>query len=377
MGRSLRCHGAPHSPSLFRGVGPFSASPPPRHTICTGASGAAGVVLGLAAGAWSQHQRHARIHGSQHGTSKANNNISLQSAANSLQASPELMGNLRRAISQQDGDAVQRVLKGLKAQGRLPLFSSYPRQLPSGRQVSLRDLQSVGIDASEGLLQQPNTYGPALGLVLLLSLVAASCSALFRGSPLGPVLTVAFLLAAFATIAVAATNPEMVYERIGIGPEELERRTVHESAHFLVGYLLGAPVRSYAVGGSSGPQVEFDEETGPLSGFRESKSALDVLCVVACSGIAGEALVYKNAQGGGADLRILDQVLDGRIGEEVGGPDQKMDYTRWGVFYAASMLRAHRASWEALQRAMSDGADISDCLDAIEAAGIPVAETRR
>ena len=45
--------------------------------------------------------------------------------------------------------------------------------------------------------------------------------------------------------------------------------------------------------------------------------------------------------------------------------------TRWAVWQAASMLKKHAESFDALTEKMSQGATVAECLQAIEAAPEP------
>lgn len=265
--------------------------------------------------------------------------------------------------------AAQSELLALKSAGVISLFASYPRRLPSGRQVTLMDLQSVGIRSPEQLVQEADALLPAVGIALFLSLAAAGASILLRSSAAGFWVTTVLLLAAFGALWVGAFSPQLLPGAL-LDPEEQQRATAHEAAHFLVGHLLGVPIRSYSVDTQGRPAVEFDDRTGPLASTATSRPSLDAFCVVACAGIAGEGMLWEGSRGGAADLRALGLAIsNGRAGAELGPIAEQLNFTRWGVFYAASMLSAHRASWDALRRAMDEGADLCECIRVVESAG--------
>lgn len=271
---------------------------------------------------------------------------------------------LSQAIASQDTDAVQKELLNLKAVGDAKLFASYPRNLPSGRKVSLFDLKSMGILAPSAMVQQQDTAGPAIIIAAFLAIGAAIASVSLQGQSISFFVTILLLAGALGAITVGSFAPDLLPK----DPEEQKRATTHEAGHFLVGYLLGAPIRDYSIDASGKPSVEFNDKLGPLADYCTSRTALDYFCVVACGGIAGEGLRWEGSLGGAADLKALAQAIDSPAGGELLDPDAMMGYTRWGVFYAASMLRAHKDSWDALIEAMEKGADVGGCIEAIEKA---------
>lgn len=66
-----------------------------------------------------------------------------------------------------------------------------------------------------------------------------------------------------------------------------------------------------------------------------------------------------------ADLMDLQRILM-RSGNKLGDAAQQ-NQTRWAVFTAASLLRKHEAEHKALMAAMEQGANVADCVKAIEA----------
>jgi len=270
-----------------------------------------------------------------------------------------LFDELSETLGRGDGGAAQAVLRGLKDRGAARLFESYPQQLPS-RQVELFDLKQVGIRTPDQLVNQPDNFPTAIALSMFFGLAAV----VFQSA--GFLVTSALLAASLGSIWVSAFAPQLLPK----DAEETERLQAHEAAHFLVGYLLGAPIRNYSVDSAGKPSVEFDDRIGPLAGSSTSRSALDAFCVVACAGIAGEGQLWDSSYGGAADLRALSKALGAGTPSTKGltEPREQLNFTRWGVFYAASMLRANKASWLALKDAMAAGKDLCGCIRALEAA---------
>uniref|UniRef100_A0A7S1SE57 Peptidase M41 domain-containing protein n=1 Tax=Alexandrium catenella TaxID=2925 RepID=A0A7S1SE57_ALECA len=195
--------------------------------------------------------------------------------------------------------------------------------------------------------------------------MALALALLLQGQAVAPWITLALFLASVGAV-VSSLAPSSLPET-GSEFEEQQRAIAHEAAHFLVGYLLGAPVRNYSVDPLGRPSVEFSDRAGPLAGAEFEGGALNAYCAVACAGIAGEGLLWESAQGGAEDLKALAILMErGPAARGLRGEGGEANFTRWGVLRAASLLRANRGSWEALQRAMGEGANISECIQAIE-----------
>jgi len=272
---------------------------------------------------------------------------------------------LRSAAARGDAAAAQCAIEALKESGTVKRFASQVDQLLiPGREITLEDLRTVGIIEPTRLAQEASSSDSELNAALLLAVGGSAAAFLLQGqaetASLAPALGLASLAAAVGVLA-----PQTLSE---VGGSEVQRRaTAHEAAHFLVGYLLGAHIRAYSVDATGTPRVEFDDRTGPLAGANLSEEALGAYCAVACAGIAGEGLLFKGALGGAEDLKALDLLLQqvpsaSRLREA----REQINFTRWGVLRAASMLQANRASWEALQEAMRSGADLCGCVRAIE-----------
>jgi len=272
--------------------------------------------------------------------------------------------DLSQRVKKEDGAAVLESMLSLKEEGQLPLFASYAQNYPSNITVSDVDFRQLGIKSTENLVLESDSLETAVSLAVVFGVAGVIASVV--SAPVWA--TSILLILAVASIAVGSFAPALLNMFKANLPEERNRRVAHEAAHFLVGYLLGAPIRSYSVDEDEGPQVEFDERVGPLAGYTKERDALDAFCVVASSGIAGENMLYEGSRGGAADLRALRNAIERQGGAAFKNTEDKVNFSRWGVYYAASMLKVHRASWDALKEAMSSGRDVSACIQAVERA---------
>merc|ERR1712113_342758 len=111
-------------------------------------------------------------------------------------------------------------------------------------------------------------------------------------------------------LAVGSTAPGLLTFAIDrfslVFPDYRERTCRHEAAHFLIGYLHGAPVARYSLEIRS-QHVQLAQAvlqrklyTGPLE-----DEELDSLAVIAMAGVAAEAMKYDSVIGQTEDLLDL------------------------------------------------------------------------
>ena len=129
---------------------------------------------------------------------------------------------------------------------------------------------------------------------------------------------------------------------------------------------------------------------------RLSSGSLDVYSCVALAGVATEWLRFGHAEGGLADVQMLDRLLQGLrftqvrvVGDEkeqvrvssrplvahalpsvspFSCPQAKADaQVRWAVLNTVTLLRRHEAAHDALAAAMQRGASIGECIALLEA----------
>lgn len=293
-------------------------------------------------------------------------------SASSRDMQTEKFLKLQEASQSSDEGSISIALQSLKAARCIKLFDSYPKRLPA-RQISLQDLKSMGILAPERIQETPDNIVISLGLGFFFGISSLVASSVLSGQAYADAVVSILLALTALSIIVGSFFPQplasLVSKATGFADEE-KRAAAHEAGHFLVGYLLGAPILAYSVAAGK-PAVQFSETSGPMAGFRTERTALDVFCVVSCAGIAGECLLFEGSQGGQQDLDALSKVLkdNGVISNaDLRGEEDQDNFLRWGVFYAASMLRAHPDAWNALREAMLSGDDLAACVQALEAA---------
>jgi hypothetical protein len=157
----------------------------------------------------------------------------------------------------------------------------------------------------------------------------------------------------------------------GFSPEHRDRIIHHEAGHFLAAYLLEIPVTGYTLtaweawrqgqpgqGGVTFEDVELAEQ---LAMGKIGTQKLDRYCTIWMAGMAAEALVFNNAEGGVDDRSKLKQVL-ANLGFSESVSQQKQ---RFYLLQAKNLLQENWSLYQVLVKAMEKRASVGDCQKAI------------
>lgn len=233
------------------------------------------------------------------------------------------------------------------------------------------------------------------------------------------------VLVGYGIADVDAVQSALVMIQRRIFPAYRQRMIQHEAGHFLMGHLLGWPIKGYAAnavknaveffpfadsgkglerarqlgfspsparvdddddddretsnvpffsgdgrGGSdpSPTQLAVDnqpESTWPYRGF--STDDLDRLAVISVAGVCAEILAFGNAEGGVADLNQLRQIF---ASAEVPLSEREVDNRiRFALAFALTQLRRHLGALDALVAVMERGGTVEECIVCIESCG--------
>ena len=157
------------------------------------------------------------------------------------------------------------------------------------------------------------------------------------------------------------------------------RKTViqHEAGHFLVAYLLGMPLQACLLdpwsalkdgrfSGAAGT-VFFDPALGDgMAKGTLRRDTLDRYSVVVLAGIAAEAMVNGQAEGGQADEQALVSLLSSLDGGRAWDLARIQNQARWGASQALLLLREHEEPYKALCAALERGASIGEAITVLE-----------
>ncbi|KAJ4850738.1 hypothetical protein Tsubulata_045542 [Turnera subulata] len=154
------------------------------------------------------------------------------------------------------------------------------------------------------------------------------------------------------------------------------RILVHEAGHLLVAYLMGCPIRGVILDpivamqmgtqGQAGTQFWDEEMNNELAEGRLSGTTFDRYCMVLFAGIAAEALVYGEAEGGENDenlFRSISVLLQPPLSVA-----QMSNQARWSVLQSYNLLKWHKQAHRAAVKALETGNSLSVVIRRIEEA---------
>ncbi|CAH9053984.1 unnamed protein product [Cuscuta europaea] len=159
-------------------------------------------------------------------------------------------------------------------------------------------------------------------------------------------------------------------------PPYRRRILVHEAGHLLVAYLMGCPIRGVildpivamqmGIQGQAGTQFWDEKLENELAEGRLSRTGFDRYCMVLFAGIAAEALVYGEAEGGENDENLFRStciLLDPPLSVA-----QMSNQARWSVMQSYNLLKWHKHAHRAAFQAIEGGQSLSVIIKRIEEA---------
>jgi len=162
-----------------------------------------------------------------------------------------------------------------------------------------------------------------------------------------------FLLAPMAFILLSIVAPGLS-SSLGRREAEVEAKTneriaYHEAGHLLGGYLVGAFIAEYRLGGDNDSAIEIEPS---------SDLGLGGILIVAVSGMVAETLRFGDSKGGAQDLTVAAEAL-----RRAKVPAKSRDgLLRWAVLKALVLLRAHRDELDEVATAMRCSQSVRECI---------------
>ncbi|KAF5728116.1 hypothetical protein HS088_TW21G00259 [Tripterygium wilfordii] len=159
-------------------------------------------------------------------------------------------------------------------------------------------------------------------------------------------------------------------------PPQRRRILVHEAGHLLIAYLMGCPIRGVildpivavqaGIQGQAGTQFWDEKMNSELAEGQLSGTAFDRYCMVLFAGIAAEALVYGEAEGGENDENLFKNICV--LLQPPLSVVQMSNQARWSVLQSYNLLKWHRHAHRAAVKALESGASLSIVIRRIEEA---------
>ncbi|XP_047945256.1 uncharacterized protein LOC125191870 isoform X2 [Salvia hispanica] len=166
------------------------------------------------------------------------------------------------------------------------------------------------------------------------------------------------------------------YRNIVLGESREVTPSVLKSSTGLEAYLMGCPIRGVildpiramqmGIQGQAGTQFWDEKLQHELSEGRLSGSAFDRYCMVLFAGIAAEALIYGEAEGGENDENLFRSICG--LLEPPFTIAQMSNQARWSVLQSYNLLKLHKAAHRAAFIALESGGELSLVIRRIEEA---------
>lgn len=159
-------------------------------------------------------------------------------------------------------------------------------------------------------------------------------------------------------------------------PPNRRRILVHEAGHLLIAYLMGCPIRGVildpivamqvGIQGQAGTQFWDEKMANDLAKGRLDGTAFDRYCMVLFAGIAAEALVYGEAEGGENDENLFRSICV--LLQPPLSIAEMSNQARWSVLQSYNLLKWHRHAHRAAVKALENGGGLSIVIRSIEEA---------
>ncbi|CAK9157173.1 unnamed protein product [Ilex paraguariensis] len=248
----------------------------------------------------------------------------------------------------------------LKDRGLLPNFGKYRNIVLEGP----RDVTPIVLKSSTGLevsKLSPKKWGlSGSSRVVLVGLLAGVSFLLNQGIDIRPNLAATLGLAMIDSIFLGGSCLAQISS---YWPPYKHRILIHEAGHLLIAFLMGCPIRGVildpivamqmGIQGQAGTQFWDEKLQNELAEGRLSGTAFDRYCMVLFAGIAAEALVYGEAEGGENDENLFRSVCV--LLEPPLSKAQMSNQARWSVLQSYNLLKWHKHAHRAAVKALESG----------------------
>ncbi|KDP25068.1 hypothetical protein JCGZ_22603 [Jatropha curcas] len=261
----------------------------------------------------------------------------------------------------------------LKNRGFLPNFGKFSNIVLEGP----RDVTPTVFKSSTGLEVSkfaPKKWGlSGSSSFVLVAFLGGASFLLSQGIDIRPNLAAILGLAFMDSIFLGGTCLAQISS---YWPPYKRRILVHEAGHLLVAYLMGCPIRGVildpivamqmGIQGQAGTQFWDEKMNKELAEGQLSGGTFDRYCMVLFAGIAAEALVYGEAEGGENDenlFRSISVLLQPPLSVA-----QMSNQARWSVLQAYNLLKWQKHAHRAAVKALESGSSLSVVIRRIEEA---------
>lgn len=280
---------------------------------------------------------------------------------------------LDACLNADDMKLVGNAYKFLQDRGYLPSFGKCRNIVLEGsRDVTPAILKtSTGLEASK---LAPKKWGlSSMASAVLVTFLGGTSYLISQGIDIRPnlaaILGLAFLDSAFLGGSCLA-------QISSYWPPYRRRILVHEAGHLVTAYLMGCPIRGVildpivamqmGIQGQAGTQFWDEKLDNELAEGRLSGASFDRYCMVLFAGIAAEALVYGEAEGGENDENLFSNIC--LLLQPPLSVAQMSNQARWSVLQSYNLLKWHKHVHLAAFKALESGESLSAVIRSIEEA---------
>lgn len=261
----------------------------------------------------------------------------------------------------------------LQDRGFLENFGKYRNIVLEGpREVTPTILKEL--TGLEAIKLSPKKWGlSGTSRVVFLSFIGGVSYLLSRGIDIRPNLAA---LLALATADAIFLGGSCLAQILCVWPPYRRRVLVHEAGHVLTAYLMGCPVRGVildpivamqmGIQGQAGTQFWDEKLETELAEGRLSSTAFDRYCMVLFAGIAAEALIYGEAEGGENDENLFKSICV--LLRPPLSKSQMSNKARWAVMQSHNLLKCHKNAHKAAVKALESGHSLGVVIRRIEEA---------
>ncbi|KAG6549910.1 hypothetical protein Mapa_008420 [Marchantia paleacea] len=299
-------------------------------------------------------------------------NGTIKSAPN-RQQSRDFFKILDAAQLTMDLGLVGRAYDYLQVRGFVNSFGKFKSRASEGERVvtPAMMLETAGLDASK---LSPKKWGLSGNSAIILPASFAFLSFLINNEiDVRPLLLLILGLGVADGIYLGGTGTAQV---LSLWPPYKRRVLVHEAGHVLVAYLLGCPIRGVVLDAMQAMKMGIQGQAGTQfwdetleNELREDKltgASIDRYSIVLFAGIAAEALVYGEAEGGESDENLFKSVVSQL--QPPWSPAKMSNQARWAVLRAFTLIKEHRNAHKAIVEALERGAGLGSLIKTIEEA---------
>lgn len=293
---------------------------------------------------------------------------------------PEFVGGFDRdwevldtCLNADDLKLVASAYKFLQNRGFLPSFGKFSGIVLEGpRDVTPTVLKSsTGLEASK---LSPKKWGVSgSSRVALVAFLGGTSFLLSQGIDIRPNLAVVLGLAFVDAIFLGGVCLAQISS---YWPPYKRRILVHEAGHLLIAYLMGCPIRGVildpivamqmGIQGQAGTQFWDEKMNNELAEGRLSGTAFDRYSMVLFAGIAAEALIYGEAEGGENDENLFRSICV--LLQPPLSIAQMSNQARWAVLQSYNLLKWHKHAHLEAVKALESGSSLSVVIRRIEEA---------